>query len=399
MSVFARRSKSVAFGDVSSTDMKRARKTKRTKTSKFKEMDSTDDKAGFCGGLYLLFMKKSTVPSRKTISTKNEMVERDTTNGKLIYSDSTATTDGASSHDGEAPCFPSPKQSLLVPPENTFKKKCSNWGSPRSVVSSLSFVTCNELDSMEHDYGDITSLDVIRETKSLEVIREVQPVEVVRETKSLDVTPKRCLQPCPCGHASHYLEFNPEFPLKTARDTFPGSNEDCLNVARGLCGYWVTLLDRSHPMDGHFKMLGLSMVKRAVMNRLAIPLSCYLEESNTIMRCLLHTPLGVRSMNCSLIGNVASDDDPDCGYWDCTAKVVDYVIPWYCDGVPVRALQQTRKNKRVGTLIDTRCVLPDKHEGKVMFYNITIIPHAPNSKRLSADRILKYQGPSKHESE
>jgi len=145
-------------------------------------------------------------------------------------------------------------------------------------------------------------------------------------------------------------------------------------------------------MDSQFKLLGLNIVKRAVMNRLAIPMTCCLENEGRDLRCWLHTPIGVRTMMCNLQGTVTVDDDPDCGQWEGTAKAVDHSIPWFCNGKPVRALQQTRISKKLGTVVDTRCVLPDEKEGKIMYYNITMIPKSDSSKRVSSDRVLKYSG-------
>lgn len=171
---------------------------------------------------------------------------------------------------------------------------------------------------------------------------------------------------------------------------------EALKIAKECCGRWVTILERSDSLDAQYRLLGLGAMKRAVMNRLAVPLTLFLEENDTILHCWVHTPLGIRHMRSSLIGKELVDDDVDVGTWAGTTQVVDYSIPWFRNGASVRVLQQAKRNPKVGVCVETRCVLPDVQEEKVMFFHIALSPNAtrstPHPKALTASRILRYIG-------
>lgn len=157
------------------------------------------------------------------------------------------------------------------------------------------------------------------------------------------------------------------------------------------------MLERSESLDAQYRHLGLNALKRAVMNRIAIPLTMFLEEKNTILHCWIHTPLGVRHMRSSLLGEEVIDEDSDVGAWRGLTQVVNYSIPWFCNGTPVRALQQVRQNSERGTCIETRCILPDALETKIMLFNFSMIPKLSDTFSssppitLSADRLLRIE--------
>lgn len=183
----------------------------------------------------------------------------------------------------------------------------------------------------------------------------------------------------------------------------PGDGEtfhEMLEIAKACCGRWITILERSESLDAQYRILGISTLKRAVMNRLAITLTLFLEENDTLLHCWVHTPLGIRHMRSSLVGKEVVDDDPDAGRWTGVTQAVNYSISWFPNGSPVRALQQVRRNPKIGVCVETRCVISDPQEGKVMFFNVCLTPHGKTSttsqKAFSATRILRYVGEVDH---
>lgn len=194
-----------------------------------------------------------------------------------------------------------------------------------------------------------------------------------------------------CGDCSYecHVKFDPEFPLITPPGVTPGSYEEMLAIAKACQGYWVTIVDRSESLDMQYRALGLGTLKRSVMNRIAVPITMFLEENDTILHNWLHTPLGIRHMCTNLHGLESEDNDPDAGIWHGTAEVVDWVVP-LCSK-PVRAIRQTRFSEKVGKSIETRVILPDTQEGKICFYNFAMEPKG-KSEKYSANRILKYEG-------
>lgn len=201
---------------------------------------------------------------------------------------------------------------------------------------------------------------------------------------------------CTCGHPAHSCVYDPELPLFTGPCITQGSYAESLAIAKACCGRWVTILERSESLDTQYRHLGLGPLKRAVMNRMAIPLTMFLEDDDTVLHCWIHTPLGTRHMRSSLLGEEVVDEDTDVGIWRGVTQVVNYSIPWYCNGTPVRALQQVRQNSERGLCIETRCILPDAKETKVMLFNFSMIPRqthptSPCPLLLSADRILRQE--------
>eukprot|EP00918_Siedleckia_nematoides_P025594 GHVU01055268.1.p1 GENE.GHVU01055268.1~~GHVU01055268.1.p1 ORF type:complete len:344 (+),score=41.45 GHVU01055268.1:268-1299(+) len=201
------------------------------------------------------------------------------------------------------------------------------------------------------------------------------------------------LTACSCGHLAH-RQHDPAFPLTPAAKHLRGGFEEMVTICRVLEGHWVTVLERSENMDDQFRHLGISVVKRAVLNRISMALTFFLEKDDTMLHLHLHTPMGIRHMAANLQGESFKDEDPDVGIWEGTARVVDYYVPWLCSS-PVRAFQQTRSNQKVGTIIETRVVLPDDALGRVALINFTLIPWQGGGKAAStmrADRILRYVG-------
>lgn len=199
---------------------------------------------------------------------------------------------------------------------------------------------------------------------------------------------------CACGFLFHEKVYYPEFPLFTRPGIVPNSHDEALAIANACSGRWETIVERSESLDPQYRCIGLGMIKRAVMNRLAIPLTMFLEENDTLLHCWIHTPLGIRHMRSNLLHQESIDYDPDAGKWTGVTHITDFSIPWFCNGKPVRAIQQRRTNPKIGTCVETRCILPDSIEGKIMLFQFLMIPSSKREKdELKADRILKYLGP------
>lgn len=138
------------------------------------------------------------------------------------------------------------------------------------------------------------------------------------------------------------------------------------------------------------------------INTLMLAITTYSRFNNKILQYLIQSiaschshSSGIRHLRSNLCHEECTDDDPDAGRWTGITHIVDFSIPWYCDGKPVRAIQQRRSNPKVGTSIESRCVLPDEKEGKVMLFQFLMIPKGKTEKEccLKADRVLKYLGP------
>eukprot|EP01070_Trichotokara_eunicae_P007037 Trichotokara_eunicae@DN5249_c0_g1_i2.p1 len=163
-----------------------------------------------------------------------------------------------------------------------------------------------------------------------------------------------------------------------------------VDMAKSFLGHWVTILDRSDSLDGHYRTMGIGFIKRQIMNRLSVPLTFFLENEGTVIHTHIHTPLGLRHMRADLTGETTLDVDPDCGIWyGQTPEVIDFSIPWYCDGKPVRAFEQARVNENVGTSMETKVILPDADHGTILLYNFKMIPK-DGGETHTADRILKF---------
>lgn len=184
--------------------------------------------------------------------------------------------------------------------------------------------------------------------------------------------------------------YNPCAPIRTAPGVTPGSYEEALQISNALLGKWVTMLHRSDHLCDHYKHMGINYVKRAIIKRLAIPLTVFLEKDDTVLHIWVHTPIGRRDLTCDITGKPCADNDPDCGSWEGVTRVADYSCSWFDGGRPIRALQQVRTNPLHGTAIETRCVLPDKECGRVMLFNYTLIPLDPEKPRMSGDRVLRF---------
>eukprot|EP01069_Polyplicarium_translucidae_P005137 Polyplicarium_translucidae@DN2726_c0_g1_i1.p1 len=193
---------------------------------------------------------------------------------------------------------------------------------------------------------------------------------------------------CTCGFESHVAVHDPKIPIMPPPGELSALAE-ALHVSRPMCGHWVTMLDRSNSMDEQYKAMGVAYYKRVVMNRLAVQLTVFLEKDDTVLHIHVHTPLGIRHMLCNITGAEFQDSDPDCGVWYATAKVVDFTVPWFCNGKPVRALQQQRYNPRCGRIVESRCVLPDKAQGRVLLLNFRMYPNSGEERVIVADRVLK----------
>lgn len=149
---------------------------------------------------------------------------------------------------------------------------------------------------------------------------------------------------------------------------------------------------RSQSLETQMQYIGLAKFKRAIMNRYTVPFGALLEREDTLLRCWIGTPLGNKYMHADLLGGAYTDVDREVGTWTGVAKMVDMSIPWFCQGRPVRALQLKRISNELGTAYETRVVLPDIEEGRIMLFNIALYPPNTNPP-IFVDRILKFLKP------
>lgn len=136
--------------------------------------------------------------------------------------------------------------------------------------------------------------------------------------------------------------------------------------------------------------VGIGKMKRMVINRLAIPLTARLIENDTLLDAWISVPTGDKHTTASLIGNETSDSDGDLGDWTATTSMVDYSCSWFCEGRLIRAMQLERHNPKFGTAFETRVIVPDEKEGKVLIYNVTMRPLGKDSRPIIADRIYRF---------
>eukprot|EP01053_Blabericola_migrator_P007318 Blabericola_migrator_1__7317@NODE_3720_length_1556_cov_671_147750_g2309_i0_p1_GENE_NODE_3720_length_1556_cov_671_147750_g2309_i0NODE_3720_length_1556_cov_671_147750_g2309_i0_p1_ORF_typecomplete_len344_score33_31_NODE_3720_length_1556_cov_671_147750_g2309_i0801111 len=197
------------------------------------------------------------------------------------------------------------------------------------------------------------------------------------------------VMPCLCAFPQH-LTYTPETPIITAPGVFPGSYEELLAQAKSMLGSWITILERSQSLDEHMTYIGVNRMKRMIMNKIAIPFTAVLEDKDTLLHAWITTPVGQKHTQASLIGRETLDQDGDLGDWTAKTSVVDYSVSWFCGGKPVRAMQMERKNPKFGLCFETRVVLPDATEGKILLYNFTVHPPEYSGKgMLTVDRLFR----------
>eukprot|EP01055_Gregarina_sp_Pseudo9_P004812 Gregarina_sp_Pseudo_9__4811@NODE_502_length_2690_cov_180_804979_g473_i0_p1_GENE_NODE_502_length_2690_cov_180_804979_g473_i0NODE_502_length_2690_cov_180_804979_g473_i0_p1_ORF_typecomplete_len360_score74_62Lipocalin/PF00061_23/0_12_NODE_502_length_2690_cov_180_804979_g473_i012842363 len=196
--------------------------------------------------------------------------------------------------------------------------------------------------------------------------------------------------PCICKFPAHSL-YSPEMPVLTGPGIVPGSYEELLVHAQSIVGSWITMLERSQSLDEHMTYVGIGKMKRMVMNKLSIPFTAILEDGDTLLHAWITTPVGQKHTRSSLVGKQTFDQDSDLGDWTASTSIVDYSIEWFCAGRTVRAMQMERHNPKLGLCYETRVVLPDQAEGKILLYNFTLHP-PPNSGKnsLTVDRLFKF---------
>jgi len=198
---------------------------------------------------------------------------------------------------------------------------------------------------------------------------------------------------CSCSFPVHLFETSKEFPLFTPPGMVPDSFEERLLHSHSILGNWVTILERSDSLDPQMQYLGIGKIKRSVMNRLAVPFLAQMEGGDKVLHCQIFTPLGPKHMNAALDGSEMWDDDADVGKWSGIARMVDFHVPWFCNGRPVRAFQLKRNNVKFGECYETRVVLPDKDEGRILLYNLHLFPLDKTKAPIRVDRILKFVKP------
>eukprot|EP00920_Eleutheroschizon_duboscqi_P002120 GHVT01005323.1.p1 GENE.GHVT01005323.1~~GHVT01005323.1.p1 ORF type:complete len:1056 (+),score=234.72 GHVT01005323.1:2007-5174(+) len=179
-------------------------------------------------------------------------------------------------------------------------------------------------------------------------------------------------------------------------DVTPSQATDALHLitertfSRCMVGRWETLLCRSDSLDPLFKQFGIQFFKRMVVDKLAIPLTVTMEgEDDTWLHVVVHLPVGNRHMHWALDGSESEDDDPDCGTWLGKIHIVDHAVPWFNDSQPFKAMQQIRIHPKIGTVHETRAVLPDATHGRILYLNYTLYPRKTPNQPTEVVRILK----------
>eukprot|EP01057_Protomagalhaensia_wolfi_P000839 Protomagalhaensia_wolfi_Nauph_80__838@NODE_1485_length_1506_cov_1198_683708_g1151_i0_p1_GENE_NODE_1485_length_1506_cov_1198_683708_g1151_i0NODE_1485_length_1506_cov_1198_683708_g1151_i0_p1_ORF_typecomplete_len336_score36_50_NODE_1485_length_1506_cov_1198_683708_g1151_i02121219 len=212
---------------------------------------------------------------------------------------------------------------------------------------------------------------------------------VSTQTEQSSIPPLKIAATCACTFPQH-ITFCAIIPIVTAPNVEPGSYDELLILAKSIVGTWVTILERSQSLDEHMTYVGIGKMKRVIMNKLAIPFTAELRENDTLLQGWITTPVGQKHTRASLVGKETFDADADLGDWTAITKVVDYSIAWFCDGKSVRAMQMERRNPKLGLCYETRVVLPDQAEGRVLLYNFTMHPPEESGKaKMSVDRIFK----------
>lgn len=168
-----------------------------------------------------------------------------------------------------------------------------------------------------------------------------------------------------------------------------GTYREMLIHARSICGDWTTMLDRSETLDVQMQYIGLPRFKRAIMNRYRVPFGAELVDDEEVLHCWIGTPLGNKDMHADLLGGNMTDHDNEVGVWEGRAKMIDFSIPWFCNGKPVRALQMKRICKQIGVGYETRVILPDEREGKILLFHVALFPYDDTKPPIFVNRVLK----------
>eukprot|EP01054_Gregarina_sp_Poly1_P008663 Gregarina_sp_Poly_1__8662@NODE_515_length_7812_cov_238_903163_g409_i0_p3_GENE_NODE_515_length_7812_cov_238_903163_g409_i0NODE_515_length_7812_cov_238_903163_g409_i0_p3_ORF_typecomplete_len378_score17_78_NODE_515_length_7812_cov_238_903163_g409_i062197352 len=206
-----------------------------------------------------------------------------------------------------------------------------------------------------------------------------------RSASNVSTSPLQCV----CTFVQH-TSYCADIPIITGPGIEAGSYEELVVHAKSILGTWVTILERSQSLDEHMTYVGIGKMKRMIMNKLSIPFTAVLEKNDTLLHAWITTPVGQKHTHASLIGEETFDQDSDLGDWTALTSIVDYSIDWFCEGKSVRAMQMERKNPTLGLCYETRVVLPDAIEGKVLLYNFTLHPPPTSGKPvLKVDRLFK----------
>eukprot|EP00915_Cephaloidophora_sp_WS-2016_P002988 GHVH01004058.1.p1 GENE.GHVH01004058.1~~GHVH01004058.1.p1 ORF type:complete len:410 (-),score=45.83 GHVH01004058.1:286-1515(-) len=166
-----------------------------------------------------------------------------------------------------------------------------------------------------------------------------------------------------------------DFPSLVDPQSFEEVASEIVRLAQSMRGHWVSIMPRCGPIEFQFKFMGIPYMKRSILARIAIPLTIFLEdcENNQFnnLHTWIHTPIGLRHLNWSTVGKLSVDKDPDCGVWEGLVRPVSVYLPSM--DRTVRALQRIlRKPKDAdhGVTIETRCVIPDHQEGRILYFQI-----------------------------
>eukprot|EP01068_Selenidium_serpulae_P003270 Selendium_serpulae@DN2965_c0_g1_i4.p1 len=148
----------------------------------------------------------------------------------------------------------------------------------RTTSEATSFVTAESDDAKSEVASSVINAE--QEINQGQPVTEPEP-EVAQKEASVvaATTPDSPKTKCACGEPAHYLAHDPEIPIKPDKALKPFSYEEGVRLASAECGHWITIIERSQSLDAQYKHMGLSYMKRSIMNRIAVPLTFFLEVS------------------------------------------------------------------------------------------------------------------------
>eukprot|EP00389_Voromonas_pontica_P005817 GDKH01008705.1.p1 GENE.GDKH01008705.1~~GDKH01008705.1.p1 ORF type:complete len:357 (-),score=59.63 GDKH01008705.1:364-1434(-) len=205
-----------------------------------------------------------------------------------------------------------------------------------------------------------------------------------------DVTPPRIMCRLTSG-VSHFADAHtgrasaattsvPSPPRKTAP-------EEMRELAATLVGRWVTDVKASDLYEPVLARMGVSWVRRRIMNSYPILIESAADATNHDLFNIVATVMGVRKqLVWRLDGAQFGIEDSDTGKWDCECRPVDFEF----NGAVTRALQQVRLGPS-GRVEETRRVFNKPGMGDVMHIHIAMWPSKGPEELIVVNRYCRKQ--------
>uniref|UniRef100_A0A0G4HRZ4 Uncharacterized protein n=1 Tax=Chromera velia CCMP2878 TaxID=1169474 RepID=A0A0G4HRZ4_9ALVE len=173
-------------------------------------------------------------------------------------------------------------------------------------------------------------------------------------------------------------------PPATVMHFKPTPFEEAQGLAKALCGSWITLVKRSDLYEPVLKKMGISFIKRKVLNSYAIQIDGSMRSAD-VYYIVAHMPMGVQK---TMVWNIAGEqvliEDSDAGNWMSFCRVVDFSQ----GGHSGRALQNVRTGK-AGKVEETRRIIPDAEHGQLLHIHIQMWPTGEENKPVVVNRYCK----------